>query len=501
MNTLAKTISGKYLDSVKLMLISKELRSLKGVEDAVAITATKENKEILAATGMLVPDAEAASETEIVIVIKAADEETAKAAMQKATSLVENPPAPVSGIISSEVRNLAKAIEILPEANLCLISVAGKYAAAEAEKALDKGLHVMLFSDNVSLEDELALKHKALKKGLLMMGPDCGTAIINGLPLAFANNVPTGNIGIVSASGTGLQDITCGIANRGCGITQAFGTGGRDGKKEIGGIMLKACLQYLMDDTDTEVIVLMGKTPAPEVLNELMRLIKQTHKPVIVNFLKQIELPELPNLQSSVSLAETAELACQACKKPYTEIDSPVYKIPTLPQNRKYIRGLYSGGTLCQEAILIYKRLFGAEPFSNVGAKLLAEGWHTQEDSYIDMGSDEFTVGRPHPMIDYSLRLKKLSEEAADKQVGVILLDVVLGYGAHPDPASELVPVLQKFPGEICIVCHVLGTDADPQDRQKQIAALRECGVYAFTSHANAVDFSLKTLMKNRENV
>lgn len=494
-------LKGRYLDSVKLMLISKELRSLKGVQDAVVIMATQENREILKSTNMLVPEIEPALETDIVAVVKADDQITADEAIMKAESLVSSPPQKKEQDNSSrKALTLEKANLKLNGADLCLISVAGKYAATEADKALELGLHVMLFSDNVSLEEELALKTKASKKGLLMMGPDCGTAIINGIPLAFANSVPRGRIGIVSASGTGLQEISATIANLGGGISQAFGTGGRDGKSPIGGLMLCSCLEYLINDPETEVIVLMGKTPALEVLSKLWKLLSQTSKPVIINFLKPLEIPSQSNLQYSVSLEETARLACLASglqSDPQKLLQ--VYPLPEL--RGKYLRGLYSGGTLCAEGLQVYKSHFGHEPYSNVSSEegfQLEDGWKTMEDSLIDLGSDEFTVGRPHPMIDYSLRLQKITQEAADSGVGIIFLDVVLGYGANSDPASELVPVLERLDKEIVVICHVLGTKGDPQDREKQIRQLQQAGAMVFTSHHQAMEFACKCLKSAR---
>lgn len=501
MKVKASILKGKYLDSVKLMLISKELRSLNGIEDAVVIMATQENREILKSTNMLVPEIESAQETDIVAVVKADDQQSADEAIQKAENLVSSPtPKTEQDKGNRKALTIDKAILKLNGADLCLISVAGKYAAAEADKALNLGLHVMLFSDNVSLEDELALKTKAVEKGLLMMGPDCGTAIINGTPLAFANHIPHGKIGIVSASGTGLQETSATIANLGGGISQAFGTGGRDGMKEIGGLMLYGCLEYLINDPETEVIVLMGKTPAPDVLSKLWKLLSQTAKPVIINFLKPMEIPSQSNLQYTISLAETAQLACLATGI-QTDPHQLTHNHPQPKLRAKYLRGLYSGGTLCAEGIQVYKAMFGHEPYSNVGSDenhKLEDGWNTLEDSLIDLGSDEFTVGRPHPMIDYSLRLQKIAQEAANRDVGIILLDVVLGYGAHPDPASELVPALEKLAKEIVVICHVLATEGDPQDREKQIGKLQQAGAIVFTSHNEAIEFACKCLKSAR---
>ncbi len=497
----AKIIAGKYLDSVKLMLISRELRSLKGVLEAVAIVATSENREILKASDMLAEEINSASENDIVIVIKADNAKNAAEAINKAEELINKPSADeYNQTPIPQAFTLEKAIATLGGADLCLISIAGKYAAAEAEKALEKGLHILLFSDNVSIEDELSLKQKALKKGLLMMGPDCGTAILNGIPLAFANNVPRGKIGIVSASGTGLQEISSTIANLGGGISQAFGTGGRDGKKEIGGLMLTACLEYLLEDENTEVIIVTGKPPCEEVQKKLWELISHSSKPVIANFLIPMQVPELPNLYYVRSLSETAFFAC---KKAGIEVkNAKLAEDFPLPKLRgPYLRGLYSGGTLCQEAIQVYLDNFGCEPFNNVTDQAffrLTDGWQTKENSIIDLGADEFTIGRPHPMIDYSLRLQKLAQEANDPKVGIILLDVVLGFGAHPNPAEELVPALQKLPADLVVVCHLLGTDGDPQNRQKQKKELEQAGAYVFISHHSACEFVCQCLRSYR---
>lgn len=494
-------IQGKYLDSVKLMLISKELREQEGVIDAVAILATSENREILVATDMMVDAISAARETDIVIVVKTKTEDAALSALNKAEVLLKAPAAKGS---SSKVpiHNLNSALKSMNSANLCLISVAGKYAAQEADSALDRGLHVMIFSDNVSLEDELRLKQKAISKGLLLMGPDCGTAIINGCPLGFANAVPKGKIGIVSAAGTGLQEVSAAIANRGCGISQAFGTGGRDGKAEIGGIMLSACLDFLIDDPETELIILIGKTPDPEVRAKLWKQIAGTDKPVIVSFLQAVETPILPNLEYIIPLDACAARACDRMGISNTE---PVeqYTLLQLPPERKYLIGLYSGGTLCYEAQNLYVQYFNSYPLSNT--PILAEYktedvFHTKGDCFVDLGSDEFTVGRAHPMIDYSLRLKLLEQISSRGDVALILLDIVLGYGSNPDPAKELIPVLAHINKEIPVICHVLGTDTDPQDTMMQAGKLREAGAIVFRSHHAAADYALRCVQQQRRN-
>lgn len=507
MEAKVKIVKSKYLDSVKLMLISRELRSLPGIIDAVAILATPENLEILAATDMLVAEAKQASDRDIVIVAKGETQSATETAIAKAETLLsakQEAATAGSGLLTAS--DQASAAEKLGGADLCLVSVAGKFAAAEAEQALEQGMHVLLFSDNVSLEDELRLKRLATEKALLMMGPDCGTAIINGVPLAFANSVPRGGIGLVSASGTGLQEVAAGIANRGCGISQALGTGGRDGKKEIGGLMLQAGFDFLINDPQTEVIVLIAKTPDPEVQSLLWEKAHGCGKPVIANFLTELSPPQLPNLQYCTGLDSTAGLACLELGRLHrqdeiTRDDSTGPDLAPLAPGRKYIRGLYSGGTLCYEAVENYRRHFGQSPFSNIGSDpstSLKDLWQSEKDCFIDLGDDEFTVGRPHPMIDFDLRLKRLRREAADPETALIILDVVLGWGAHPDPSSELVPVLKALPPEIVVVCHVLGTKDDPQDKERQVRELAATGAKVFTAHEAAVDYALRVLSAGR---
>lgn len=497
-----KIVQDKYLDSVKLMLISKELRQQDGVLDAVAILANKENREILAATEMLVEEIKVAKETDIVIVIKAKTEDKAKAALDMAEQLLKTP-SPSQSSSQRPVRNISSAIKSMDGANFCLISVAGKYAAREAEQALDVGLHVMVFSDNVSIADELLLKQKALKSGLLMMGPDCGTAIVNGCPLGFANAVPSGEIGIVSAAGTGLQELSVAIANRGCGISQAFGTGGRDGKKAIGGLMLSSGLDYLIHDPKTKVIVMIAKTPDPEVREQLWQQISTTDKPVIVSFLQAVEHPKHDNLHYHVSLEECAAKACSILSKVAEPVDAHDFAPLPLAPKRKYLMGLYSGGTLCYEAQQLYYQEFGNYAKSN--APLRAEDkpediWKASADCFVDLGSDEFTVGRAHPMIDYSLRMKILEQISQREDIALIMLDIVLGYGSHPDPASELIPVLARVNQEIPIICHVLGTTADPQNADLQAEKLREAGVKVFRSHYAAARYAIHSLHSHRRN-
>ncbi len=511
MHSASYILQGRYLDSVKLMLLSQALHKEEGVREAVAVVASEENKAILKGIGMLLPEFETADPNSICIAVQAEQQELAEQAVQTALRWIEQ-----GGIGGGKPtasgyrpRSLEAALKMHPAANLALISVAGKHAGAEAKRALELGLHVMLFSDNVPLAVERELKELALAKGLLLMGPDCGTAILDGIPLAFANAVRRGGIGIVSAAGTGLQAVSSEIHNLGAGISQAFGTGGRDGSKEIGGLMLRQCLQRLIADSDTEVIVLIAKPPHPGVIDELMELIAATTKTVVVNFLGEVQLPLLKNLLPAQTLSEAALKACQALSgadlSPKKAGGNQHRHLVTLPKtpSRKYLRGLYSGGTLCYEAQLIFAQKLGFHCASNAPLResdKLIDPWHSTGHCILDLGADEFTVGRPHPMIDYSLRLKLLQEQASQAGVAVLLFDVVLGHGSHPAPQEKLAPLLSRI-GEqtdIVLIGAVIGTDGDPQNKAQVIAALESAGAVVCESNSEAASLAC-SIVQNLE--
>jgi len=388
------------------------------------------------------------------------------------------------------LRSLQMALARSPAANLALISVPGDYAAAEAMKALRLGLHVMLFSDNVALADEVALKRYAAGRGLLVMGPDCGTAIVDGVPLGFANAVRRGAVGVVGASGTGTQQVTSLVHRRGGGISHAIGTGGHDLGKDVGGITMLHGLGLLARDPDTRVIVLISKPPSPAIAREVIAAARKAAKPVVVNFIGSAEDPSGGNLHVSRTLDDAASAAVALAKgrKPPRASTSPL-KPPKLKFKRgqRYIRGLFSGGTFCYEASALLGDVWSNAPVDPKRA--IEDPWKSREHTLVDLGDDVFTRGRPHPMIDLRLRNERMLEEAADPQVAVILLDVVLGYGSHPDPAAEIVPVLTRIRKKTrspVIVASVCGTDEDPQGLARQEAALRDAGVLLTESNASA---------------
>jgi succinyl-CoA synthetase alpha subunit len=396
-----------------------------------------------------------------------------------------------------------------PQANLAIISVPGQYAAAEAWEALRNGLHVFLFSDNVPLKDEIALKRYAADHGLLMMGPDCGTAILNGVALGFANVVPRGPVGIVAAAGTGLQEVSTLLARRDVGISQAIGTGGRDLKDAVGGIAMLEGLKALQADPATEVLVLVSKPPAPGVARRVLEQVGAGDKPTVVCFLGGDPAPiAAVGAIPAATLQETAYLAAAEVEG---QVDSPVDEVieretvdlqaralelkEGLSFQQRYLRGLFSGGTLATEALVVWKGIVG-HVHSNVPLEphlALEDSTRSQGHCAVDLGADEFTRGRPHPMIDPDLRIRRLMAEAADPEVAVIVLDVVLGYGAHPDPAHELGAAIREARShaagegrELFVVASVTGTEQDPQGLSRQVRALEEAGAIVTSCNAAA---------------
>jgi FdrA protein len=494
----------EYHDSVTLMLVARELTKFPGVIDVGVIMATEANKALLKESGLLTPDAQAATPNDLVIVVSA-DKGVADAALLEAERLLKQKRSSDEGA-EFRPKTLRGAVKANPNANIAVISVAGRYATDEAWDALRRGLHVLLFSDNVSLEDEIALKTYARDHGLLLMGPGAGTAIINGVALGFANVVPSGPVGIVSAAGTGLQEVSTLLAKYGVGITQGIGTGGRDLKEEIGGTMMLQALQALQADPATRVIALISKPPSPGVAEAILDQVAQSDKPAIIGFMgaNPNQFRSIPNATMASTLQETALLAAKAAGANINAADVIAREEPALQTQakqlravlkpeQKYLRGLFSGGTLCYEAQVIWRDMLKEPVLSNAPLRheqQLADSLRSVKHTCVDLGEEEFTVGRPHPMIDNDLRIRHLLQEARDPAVAVIMLDVVIGYGAHPDPASELGPAIrqvkQQADRELIVVASVTGTEQDPQRLSAQVATLKAAGAIVCDSNAAA---------------
>jgi FdrA protein len=490
--------SGVYYDSIVLMQLQRSLAGQPGIVDAGVVMGTDANKNLLAQGNLLAPEVQIATADDLVIVIKATDDAQAQAALESVDNLLA---ARRKGEVEGEYlpKSLESAIQMAPAAQWVLVSVPGRYAAGVAREALRLNKHVFLYSDNVALADEIELKQTAISKGLLIMGPDCGTAIVNGIGLGFANKVRRGPIGLVAASGTGLQQVTARIHQMGGGITHALGTGGRDLSEQVGALTARQGLDLLNRDPDTKVIVLVSKPPSPRMAGDLVQAARLSQKPVVVDFIGYATATRrVDNVYFATSFDETAELAVRfAASAPDTH---PILglDLESFAPGQRYLRGLFSGGTLAYETLLVLQdylpRVYSNAPLDK--QYRLADSLTSQEHTILDLGEDEFTVGRLHPMMDNDLRIRRLEIEANDPTVAVILIDVVLGFGAHPDPARELATTIEsvctkaKQEGRhLEVVAVVTGTDEDPQDFNSQVQQLATAGVKIFNSSDQAARY------------
>ena len=555
LHTLAFIHPNVYKDSVALMRVAEQLLALPDVVNATLQMGNPANKEILQEAGLLTRELNGAGPSDIMVAVQArtlsaceAAGVACKAQLAGTSTGMENRPA-------NEVmapRTLSMGLAAMAGANIAQISVPGAYAAAEALKAVKLGLNVFMFSDNVPLAQEVVIKQEAAQRGLLVMGPDCGTAIIGGVPLGFANNVRRGSIGLVAASGTGLQEVTTQIHRMGGGVSHAIGTGGRDVYAQVGATTMLQGIALLAKDAATQVIVIVSKPPAPEVTAKVFAALQAARKPAVVLLLGSAlqapanqthERPQAAALRRPPSglqarwpspatreragahsaraqppegvketwggpafpceirvvrtLVDCAAAALQlAGIKPTPPQHYAIPRKPEFAASQKHLRALFSGGTFAAEAQVIWAKSW-LHVWSNVplnpALALSNPRKGSRGHTALDLGDDAFTVGRPHPMIDQTARIERLLQEAADPSVRVILLDVVIGWGAHPDPAGELaVAIAQakriaaKASRELAVTGFVCGTELDPQVLAKQEATLRAVGMVLAGNSANA---------------
>lgn len=490
-----------YVDSVSLMSMSTKANAVDGVTQALLGMATPMNKEVLHNVGVSDPAIDEARPSDLMIVIDAS-EDTIEAAIAAVDDILARKDKGRGDAAEIRYRTLDQAFHGSADANLVLISVNGSFAAREARKALNAGKHVMIFSDNVSIEDELALKTLAHERGLLVMGPDCGTAIINGVGLAFANSVRRGSIGIVGASGTGSQELSVRIHDFGGGVSQLIGTGGRDLSAEIGGISMIDGIRALDADPETSVIAIISKPPADEVAEKVLAAAGAASKPVFVTFLGSDRTDSgHANVTMVHGTKPLAIASVVASGIDESTLNKRALNIPLVHEVRaklapeqKYIRGLFCGGTLCDEAMFAALEKYD-NVYSNIQkdpARVLGPSDASREHTFLDMGDDEFTNGRPHPMIDPSLRLQRIVQEADDPEVAVIALDFVLGYGSHEDPVGVTIPAIREAKAKaeargrhLEILGYVLGTDQDTPAMAEQVAQLEAAGVTISSSSTN----------------
>ena len=491
-----------YKDSVALMRLAQAVLARPGMRQATLLMGTPANRDMLAVAGLDSATLGDAGPSDVMIALEGDTTEALDAAHAQIAHLLDAGDAPATdGTLQSHpARSLALARERNPEAGLAQISVPGPYAAAEAMKALRLGLDVFLFSDNVPVAQERALKELARDKGLIVMGPDCGTAILGGVPIGFANVVREGPIGLVGASGTGLQEITCRIHALGGGVRHAIGTGGRDMSDEVGAITMCQAIDLLARDDATRVIVLVSKPPAPATARKVLARAANAGKPCVVLFLGAdlagITLP--PTIVPVATLADAASVAMTLLGDRRREA-SPALdearvrgEASRLARGQRYVRALYSGGTFCTEAQLLW-RAAGLRVYSNApldASAALPTGGPSREHTALDLGADEYTVGRPHPMIDPTLRIDRIAQEACDPATAAIVLDVVLGYGAHDDPAGALASAIARARKKCAVVAFVCGTDGDPQCLSRQVEELEAAGAVVLPDSASAARFA-----------
>ncbi len=471
-----------YKDSIVLMLLSNKLSAIDGVNKVSIMMGTPANKDIFKSSGLGTDELEKAKPNDIVIVVDTDQEEKVDEVKEEVEIALKGESDSQDASKGLEAHNWKRALELANNPNLALISIPGQYAAMEAENALNEGLHVFMFSDNVPKEDEVRLKQKAHEKGLLVMGPDCGTALIHGVPLAFTNIVNEGDIGIVGASGTGIQEVTTIIDRYGKGVTNAIGTGGRDLSTEVGAITMLDSIKALNNDPKVKVITVISKPPAEEVQRKVLNVLRNIDKPVVTLFLGDKPSYQEANIYHAYTLEEAAVVSVQLSNG-----DKPNFKPSTvenvnvqLKDSQVGIKGYYSGGTLASEAAMLIR-----DAFKDTKAEKKKDGYilKTKNHEIIDLGDDVYTKGKPHPMIDPENRIAMLEKSMNDQETAVIMIDNVIGNGGHEDMASALAPTIKRILDnarqdgrQLAVLVTVVGTAQDIQGYDKQIDILQTSG-------------------------
>ncbi len=508
-----------YYDSVTLMLLSRELQDLAGVEDVLVGMGTDLNLNLARDLGLATSELNELTANDLFIAAKFDEAVTSMQKLETAFNEYLNKSADSEADEDYHPASLRAAVQALPGANMVVISVPGQYAAVEVEDALEAGLNVMLFSDNVPVEAELRLKQKAVEKGLLMMGPDCGTAIINGVPLCFANAVRRGKIGVVGASGTGTQEVTVQVHRLGEGLSQVIGTGGRDLKDQIGGLMMIQGFESLIADPETEVIVLISKPPSPTVAEKIYQIAKHSPKPVVIDFIGgDRSAIEAVGAVPCISLEDAARKAVGKLRgqpvEDFTGFSLPEGQIREMVEaaaaklklDQNELRALYTGGTLADEAMKLLGERY--EIYSNIPLtpEMAIENLPGGRGHIcLDLGEDQFTRGRPHPMIDPQTRTEFFKSHV-DEHTAVILVDVVLGFGSYPDPAGAVAESvreararLTRHGKDVVVIASVCGTDLDSQDLIKSTEVLKAEGVIVMPSNTQAVRFADRVMQQMKK--
>jgi succinyl-CoA synthetase alpha subunit len=495
-----------FRDSIQLMRLSEDVKKLDGVDDAVVSMGTDTNRRLLQDLGLLGSESRGAEDGDLIIAVRVSGGSDVGEVMGRVEQLVMAPPVSSGGTRTRVLHSVRSALDAMQGANLAIVSLPGKQAFDPTMELLRNGVNVHLFSDHVPMEQELRLKQYASSKGLLVMGPGAGTSIINGVGLGFANVVKKGDIGIVASAGTGIQEVSIMLDRIGLGVSAALGVGGTDVSEQVGGLMMKDCLGLLEKDGGTRMIMIVAKTPKAKVIREVMDHVeRRTSKPVVACFLG-LDPPKATN--DRVTYAKTLHSAVHAAARASgaeaeSEFDSKASMTfnqlskaakdirAEVGADRRFVRGLYSGGTLAHETLLIFRELVG-EAYSNTPLSerfQLADPNISRGNSIVDLGDESFTAGRAHPMIDPTLRKLRIAQEAKDQTVALILLDIVLGYGSSQDPGGALVSAIEgAVKGSkrrpLAVMAHVCGTESDPQSLKAQSERLTQADALLFPSNA-----------------
>ena len=504
----------EYYDSVFLMRIAQILNDEPGVQQSLVLMATQANKTLLAEAGISGSSIDTATPNDLVVAVIAHENAIVEQMLAGLDARLQNIS---SRDKPSSYRSIDEAAIFNPKINLAVISVPGNYAAREAIKALEHGKHVFLFSNNVSLQEEVELKQLAKKKGLLVMGPDCGTSSIQGVGIGFANIVRRGPIGVVGAAGTGLQEFTSLVHQAGSGISHAIGTGSRDLSDSIGGTTTLMGFEALEADPTTKVIAIVSKPAQPETLQSILKRIRTSTKPVVCCFLG-LDHPldfdgkyfkQASNIDDAVQLAlDQVGITHAVISSIESGLDAHLARETTRwsPEQR-YIRGVFAGGTFCYQS----QQILGESGILAYSNNPLDKRFHLEspetslEHTLIDMGDDFFTQGKPHPMIDATERRKRILAEADDNEVAVLLLDFILGFVSSPDPVGELIEAIhmaketvERRGSHLTVVASVCGTDLDPQNLILQKKSLEQAGVLVFPSNVQASRFCTRIILASK---
>lgn len=488
----------RYADSVRLMAARRAMRAVDGTATAEAVMGTEANRAELLDAGFGADDLDGVGANDLVLAVAADGDDTAEKALGEGETALEGDDGSRTGAARAaddrQPRTIEQAVQELSDANVALISVAGGYAVLEAHKALSAGLHVLLFSSGISVDDELELKQRAGALGLLVMGPDAGTALLGGVGLGFANVVEPGPVGVVAAAGTGAQEVMTLLDRWGAGPSHVIGVGGRDTSEQIDGMAMRLGLAALRADPDTAALLIVSKPPTPHVAESLLSELDGI--PAAAAFVgldaDGLSVPAGMHLAASLERAAlaTIEALDRTPPDPAEGMEVVAARAMTVVgDDRGSLRGLFSGGTLCYESMVLAARHLGPvhsnTPLHDDWALPAPDGAH----QCLDLGAEEYTQGRPHPMIDPEPRAEALIEHGGDPDTAVVLFDVVLGHGAHDDPASVLAPACAEITAQHdppAVVAYVLGSDGDPQGLTAQREQLEQAGCVLAPTNARA---------------